>query len=308
MANTTFNTRLSLKIDNLTSWSTNGSKILLKGEVGFVTAAASKENGLTEPVVMMIVGDGTSTVADLLATNSFYAKASDVLEACKSEEALANFIKNHSSELEKSIGEAKTAAADAATAAANAASAAQTAQAAADAAQGTANGNTTSINKLTERVSKNETDISEQGETITTLTGDINSLKDKVRNVTSPMNFKGKKDVLPIADITDYNVGDVIVVGNKEYVFDSSLTGNNKWIELGDTTAEAGRLTTLEGYFENGIAKKATADANGNDISETYATSQQLSKAKESIDEKKIEDLKQTDYVIFNCGSATINI
>lgn len=42
---------------------------------------------------------------------------------------------------------------------------------------------------------------------------------------------------------------------------------------LADTLAtEQGYIDTLQGYFENGVAKKATADALGNVIADTYAT------------------------------------
>ena len=38
----------------------------------------------------------------------------------------------------------------------------------------------------------------------------------------------------------------------------------------GEITAVEGNVTTLQGYFTNGSAKKAIADKNGNDITTTY--------------------------------------
>ena len=84
------NVRLGLKVDTLANW--NESTLALKrGEVAFATVAASAGNGLTEPVVMIKIGeDGVKTFKDL--PWNFYAKASDVVAAAKSEESLTAFI------------------------------------------------------------------------------------------------------------------------------------------------------------------------------------------------------------------------
>ena len=86
------NTRILLKVDTLENW--NSSTLpLKKGELAFATVAASAGTGLTEPVVMVKVGeDGVKTFKDL--GWSFYAKASDVIAAAKSESALTTFINN----------------------------------------------------------------------------------------------------------------------------------------------------------------------------------------------------------------------
>ena len=83
------NVRLGLKIDTLENWK-ESSLVLKKGEVAFATVAASEGLGLTDPVVMMKIGDGEHTFSEL--TFDFYAKASDVLAACKSEAALKAFV------------------------------------------------------------------------------------------------------------------------------------------------------------------------------------------------------------------------
>lgn len=86
------NTRILLKVDTLENW--NSSTLpLKKGELAFATVAASAGTGLTEPVVMVKIGeDGVKTFKDL--GWSFYAKASDVIAAAKSESALTAFINN----------------------------------------------------------------------------------------------------------------------------------------------------------------------------------------------------------------------
>lgn len=86
----TLNTRIGLKIDTLENWekSTLG---LLKGEIAIATVASVAGTQLTEPVCMIKIGeDGIKTFSQL--DWNFYAKASDVVTACKSEEALTTFI------------------------------------------------------------------------------------------------------------------------------------------------------------------------------------------------------------------------
>lgn len=86
------NTRILLKVDTLENWN-NSTLPLKKGELAFATVAASAGTGLTEPVVMVKIGeDGVKTFKDL--GWNFYAKASDVVAAAKSESALTTFINN----------------------------------------------------------------------------------------------------------------------------------------------------------------------------------------------------------------------
>ena len=90
MAEKILNTRIALKIDTLANW--NSSTLpLKKGELALATVAATAGTGLTEPVVMIKVGeDGVKTFKDL--EWNVYAKASDVLSACKTEDGLKAFI------------------------------------------------------------------------------------------------------------------------------------------------------------------------------------------------------------------------
>lgn len=90
--NKTLKTRLALKIDTLKNW--NESTLgLLKGEIAIATTAATAGSGLSEPVCMIKIGeDGVKTFSQL--DWNFYAKASDVLAACKSETALTSFVEN----------------------------------------------------------------------------------------------------------------------------------------------------------------------------------------------------------------------
>ena len=84
------NTRIALKIDTLENW-LKSTLPLKKGELALATVAASAGTGLTEPVIMIKVGeDGVKTFKDL--EWNVYAKAADVLSACKDEASLKTFI------------------------------------------------------------------------------------------------------------------------------------------------------------------------------------------------------------------------
>lgn len=78
-------------------------------------------------------------------------------------------------------------------------------------------------------------------------TGRVSVLESKVNALSSATHFLGVKESLPATALN----GDIVIVGNKEYVWDDNVDGTNVlgkagWIELGDTTAESGRITTLE--------------------------------------------------------------
>lgn len=107
MADKILNTRILLKTDTLENW--NSSTLpLKKGEIAIATVAATAGTGLTEPVVMIKIGeDGVKTFKDL--PWNFYAKASDVVAAAKSESALTTFVNNVISNAGIATDEAMTA-------------------------------------------------------------------------------------------------------------------------------------------------------------------------------------------------------
>ena len=107
MADKILNTRILLKTDTLENW--NSSTLpLKKGEIAIATVAATAGTGLTEPVVMIKIGeDGIKTFKDL--PWNFYAKAADVVAAAKSESALTTFVNNVISNAGIATDEAMTA-------------------------------------------------------------------------------------------------------------------------------------------------------------------------------------------------------
>ena len=92
MAEKILQTRILNKIDTLEAWNKSSLKIK-QGEICLATVAASAGTGLEEPVVMAKIGTAEEkTFAEL--PWSFYAKASDVLAACKTEDGLTAFVNN----------------------------------------------------------------------------------------------------------------------------------------------------------------------------------------------------------------------
>lgn len=81
-----FNTRIGLKVDTLTNWTS--SKIqLLNGEIAIATVSKTASGAdLTDPVIMIKIGDGESTFSEL--PWSFYAKAADVYTWAKAKEVV----------------------------------------------------------------------------------------------------------------------------------------------------------------------------------------------------------------------------
>ena len=83
-----------------------------------------------------------------------------------------------------------------------------------------------------------------------TVSGAINEINTKVGNLTGALTWKGKFDTLPA--VADYEAGNVVGVGNKEYVL--TVTGSTKaWEELGD---EGSYL--LKSVAEETYAKKTS--------------------------------------------------
>lgn len=92
-------------------------------------------------------------------------------------------------------------------------------------------GNTDAISALTTGAVKDNADA-------------IASLTEQVGNLSNIMNFVGAKDEVP-SDNTDYAVGDVIIVGGQEYVFDGSA-----WQAFGDASVNGALISALDKRVE----------------------------------------------------------
>lgn len=82
----------------------------------------------------------------------------------------------------------------------------------------------------------------------------IAALEGTITGLSGAMHFKGVKNALPEGDdLSAYADGDVIVVGEKEYVFNGGA-----FVEFGDVSAEGDRISALEtaiGNSESGLVK-----------------------------------------------------
>ena len=108
--------------------------------------------------------------------------------------------------------------------------------------QTTVGQHTTSISGLQTNVGTLQTTV---GNAESGLVKDVNDLKGQIGSVTGALHFKGVVAELPV-DLSTYNEGDVILVGNKEYVCNDE-DGTKSWVELGDEGSYALKTTTING-------------------------------------------------------------
>lgn len=103
---------------------------------------------------------------------------------------------------------------------------------------------------------------------------DDTTLKSAITNIQSliagGVHFKGVVTSLPASPFTGYVNGDIIILGNKEYILNIPQSGTGSWVELGDTTAESNRIADIEAaYIQSaaageGITVTSAAGTNSN--------------------------------------------
>lgn len=91
---------------------------------------------------------------------------------------------------------------------------------------------------VAESLTKAETDLKAADAAQVTR---IENIEEKITGLTGAMHFKGTETEIP-TDVSDYAEGDVIIVGEKEYVFNGT-----EFKEFGDVSAEGQRIAALEG-------------------------------------------------------------
>lgn len=104
---------------------------------------------------------------------------------------------------------------------------------------------------------------------LTTAEGEIDALQGQIGGLTGAMHFKGVVDELP-GDLSSYNAGDVIVVGQVEYVCVDN-EGEKSWYELGDegsylTKTEASTTYVPQTRTVNGKALSANISLAAGDV------------------------------------------
>lgn len=150
----------------------------------------------------------------------------------------------------------------------------EAAQAAADAAQGHSEG--VAGNLATETSERKAADEA-QVERIAALEGQITGLS-------GAMHFEGVKDEVP-TDLTGYENGDVIIVGNKEYVFNGTA-----FVEFGDASVNAEAITALTGRVETAEGEIDTLQGEMDAVEEAVAK-----KVEQSVYDAKVAELAGAD-------------
>lgn len=89
--------------------------------------------------------------------------------------------------------------------------------------------------------------------------GRISTLESQIGGLSGAMHFKGEvhEDPTEMSSFDGYASGDVVVYGEKEYVFDGE-----QFVEFGDVTAEGQRITALENKL-NGVGDTVTGYVGG---------------------------------------------
>lgn len=136
----------------------------------------------------------------------------------------------------------------------------------------------------------------------------IATLEGQITGLSGAMHFEGVKAEVP-ADVSGYEAGDVIIVGEKEYVFNGTA-----FVEFGDVSAEGERIAALETTVgkaaegENpatGLIKDIANNAAAITAEKTRAEGVEANLAQADIDnlqaakdyaDKKIADLGIGDY------------
>lgn len=149
-----------------------------------------------------------------------------------------------------------------------------TAQAAADAAQDYAEG---VASDLADEVKARE-------DADTALDGRVQTIETKILTLEGAMHFIGVKDAVP-EDVSGYVNGDVIIVGNKEYVFNGTA-----FVEFGDATVNAEAITALTGRVSTNEGDITTLKGNVTDINTALG-----GKVAQSDYDAKVAELEEAD-------------
>ena len=127
----------------------------------------------------------------------------------------------------------------------------------------------------------------------TALDGRVDTLETQILGLSGAMHFKGVEASLP-ADTSGYVDGDVILVGNKEYV-----VNNGAFVEFGDANAASQAVTDLTNRMttaENNISTINTQLAEKPDRSDLDTTNQNVNDILQTLDDLQADlELKADD-------------
>lgn len=119
----------------------------------------------------------------------------------------------------------------------------------------------------------------------TALDQRVAGLEGQITGLSGAMHFKGVKTEVP-ADVAGYADGDVIIVGDKEYVLNGST-----FVEFGDVSAEGERIAELEGV----VGKAAEGENAATGLIKSVADNAAAIAAEKTRAEGKEAELVQAD-------------
>ena len=132
-----------------------------------------------------------------------------------------------------------------------------------------------------------------------TVIGAINEINTKVGNLTGALTWKGKFDTLPA--VTDYEAGNVVSVGNKEYVL--TVTGSTKaWEELGDEDSYLLKSVAEETYL-----KKDAGEVKSTNLANNAVTKEKLSTDVQSSLDKADNSLQKGNVAAPTSDTDAVN-
>lgn len=112
----------------------------------------------------------------------------------------------------------------------------------------------------------------------------IKDLEGKITGLTGAMHFKGIKESLP-EDVAEFTEGDVIIVGEKEYVFNGTA-----FKEFGDVSAEGQRIANLETRMDTAEDEIDTLQTDLGTVNTTLGTKADKTALDTETEERKAAD------------------
>lgn len=130
-------------------------------------------------------------------------------------------------------------------------------------------------------------DISQLWDTNSQQDERILALEETIDGLSGAMHFEGVKTEIP-TDVTGYESGDVIIVGNKEYVFN-----NGAFVEFGDASVNAKAITALTGRMDTAESDIDTLQSDLDTAEAAIAT-----KAEQTALDEAVEALQGVDSTL----------
>ena len=146
---------------------------------------------------------------------------------------------------------------------------------------------------LAEEIAAREAADNSQAERISVLEGQIVGLS-------GAMHFEGVKDAIP-EDVIGYENGDVIIVGDKEYVFN-----NGAFVEFGDVNAQAEAITELTGRMTTAESEIDQLQTDLDAAEESLALKAEQSALEEEIAAREAADALKANQADLEAANAEI--